>query len=126
MSPDPNPNLVVGSSVATWRRWLAAHAESETEVWLVIHHRNSGVPSLRYHEAIEQALCFGWIDSLHRKHDAHSSRLRFSPRRPRSNWSALNRERATRMIADGLMTERGQALVDLAKANGTWPDEVRR
>ena len=114
-------SIVIGSSVETWREWLAAHARSETDVWLVIQHKHSGVPSIRMHEAMEQALCFGWIDSVHHKHDATSSRLRFSPRRPRSNWSALNRERAGRMIADGLMTEQGQAMIDRAKANGTWP-----
>jgi uncharacterized protein YdeI (YjbR/CyaY-like superfamily) len=79
---------------------------------------------VRYHEAIEQALCFGWIDSHARKHDEHSSRLRFTPRNPRSTWSAVNRQRAARMIEQGLMTERGQALIDLAKAGGTWTDRA--
>jgi uncharacterized protein YdeI (YjbR/CyaY-like superfamily) len=113
-------NFVVGSSTEVWREWLVANSQSETEVWLVIHHKNSGVPSIRMHEAMEQALCFGWIDSVHHKHDAHSSRLRFTPRRPGSTWSALNRERAGRLIADGLMTEQGQAAIDLAKEKGTW------
>jgi len=111
---------VVASSAEVWRAWLSEHSASETEAWLVIHHKDSGVPSIRIHEAMEQALCFGWIDGLHRKHDAHSSRLRFTPRSPRSTWSAVNRERATRMIEQGLMTERGRAMVDLAKTTGTW------
>ena len=111
---------VVASDAAAWRGWLEAHGTSESEVWLVIHHKDSGVPSLRYHEAIEQALCYGWIDGLHRKHDARSSRLRFTPRRPRSSWSATNRERATRLAALGLMTETGQAAIDRAKLIGTW------
>lgn len=109
-----------------WRAWLAQHGEAESEVWLVIQHRDSPTPSVRYHEAIEQALCFGWIDGLHRRHDAHSSMLRFTPRSARSTWSAVNRERAARMIEQGMMTGRGQALVDLAKATGTWqvvPDD---
>ena len=118
------PNLVVGSSVEAWREWLADNSQAETEAWLVIQHKNSGVPGIRIHEAMEQALCFGWIDSLHRKHDADSSRLRFSPRRPRSTWSATNRERAARMIAAGLMTEQGQAMIDLAKERGTWEPEA--
>ncbi|MFK0248952.1 YdeI family protein [Amycolatopsis azurea] len=105
---------------AEWRAWLAEHAGSARAVWLVIRHKNSGIPSVRIHEAMEQALCFGWIDGLHRKNDATSSRLRFTPRRPRSSWSRLNRERAARLIADGLMTERGQAAIDLAKAKGRW------
>ncbi|MEU5844577.1 hypothetical protein [Rhodococcus sp. NPDC047139] len=111
---------VIGTGVEVWRTWLKTHGQSETEVWLVIYHKNSAAPSLRYHEAIEHALCYGWIDSLHRKHDEHSSRLRFTPRRPQSRWSALNRERAARMVAQGLMTETGQAAIDLAKKKGTW------
>jgi uncharacterized protein YdeI (YjbR/CyaY-like superfamily) len=111
---------VVASSAEVWREWLETHGRSETEVWLVIHHKDSPTPSLRYHEAIEHALCYGWIDGLHRKHDADSSRLRFTPRRPKSQWSAPNRERAARMIAAGLMTEQGQAAIDRAKEQGTW------
>lgn len=124
--------LVIGRSAEVWREWLAEHGRSATEAWLVIHHQRSGVPSVRYAEAIEQALCFGWIDGLHRSHDERSSRLRFTPRRPTSTWSAVNRERATRMIEQGLMTEAGQALIDLARASDTWspvaagvPDDLR-
>jgi uncharacterized protein YdeI (YjbR/CyaY-like superfamily) len=117
-------SIVIGSSLETWREWLSANSRTETEAWLVIQHKKSGVPSIRMHEAMEQALCFGWIDSVHQKHDATSSRLRFSPRRPRSTWSALNRERAGRMIADGLMTEHGQAMIDLAKATGRGEPEA--
>lgn len=116
-----------------WRAWLAEHGQSEREVWLIIHHKNSSTPSVRYHEAIEHALCYGWIDGLHRKHDAESSMLRFTPRSPRSSWSAVNRERAARMIEQGLMTEQGQAMIDLARAKGTWqvvpdgvPDDLRK
>jgi uncharacterized protein YdeI (YjbR/CyaY-like superfamily) len=105
---------------AGWRAWLASHHRSETEVWLIIHHTGSGTQSVRYHEAIEHALCFGWIDSQARKRDATSSELRFTPRTPRGTWSRVNRERAARMIELGLMTEHGQALIELAKANGTW------
>lgn len=118
------------STTGEWRAWLAENSDSAKEVWLILHHKDSAVPSPRYHEAIEQALCFGWIDSHHRKHDATSSRLRFSPRAARSSWSQLNRDRVARMIEQGQMTERGQALIDLAKANGTWeaptvPDDLR-
>jgi uncharacterized protein YdeI (YjbR/CyaY-like superfamily) len=108
------------STVDEWRTWLEVHGESEGEVWLVIQHQDSGVPSPRYHEAIEHALCFGWIDSHARKHDPDSSMLRFTPRKPQSTWSRVNRERAARMTALGLMTERGQALIDLARERGTW------
>ncbi|MEV6430657.1 YdeI/OmpD-associated family protein [Nocardia sp. NPDC051463] len=113
-------NLLFVSTIDEWRTWLAEHGRSEKEIWLVIHHKNSGVPSLRYGEAIEHALCYGWIDGLHRKRDANSSQLRFSPRTPRSTWSRVNRERAANMIERGLMTEHGRALIDLAVAKGAW------
>ena len=111
---------ISASSVAEWRAWLAQNGRSEKEIWLVIQHKDSGTPSVRYHEAIEHALCYGWVDSQARKHDADSSELRFTPRGPRSTWSRVNRERAAKMTELGLMTEQGQALIDLAKANGTW------
>jgi uncharacterized protein YdeI (YjbR/CyaY-like superfamily) len=111
---------VFASTPAQWRAWLARHGQSEPEAWLVIFHRDCGTPSVRYHEAVEQALCFGWIDSHHRRRDADSSELRFSPRTDRSRWSPANRERAARMVEAGLMTEPGQAAIDRAKANGLW------
>lgn len=123
---EPQVNTIFAGTTADWRAWLADHGRTEREVWLVIHHKDSGTPSVRYHEAIEHALCFGWIDSHARKHDEHSSRLRFTPRSPRGTWSRVNRERAADLIERGLMTEHGQAMIDLAKATGTWqvvPDD---
>ena len=113
-------NTFLATTADDWRSWLAHHSADEKEVWLLIHHKDSPVRTIRYEEAIEHALCFGWIDSHHRKQDQNSSALRFSPRTSRSGWSALNRERAARMIAAGLMTPRGQELIDHAKATGLW------
>jgi uncharacterized protein YdeI (YjbR/CyaY-like superfamily) len=113
-------STVEARTTGDWRAWLAEHGESAKEVWLVLHHKDSDTPSPRYHEAIEHALCFGWIDGLHRKRDEHSSQLRFTPRSPRSTWSQVNRDRAADMITRGLMTDRGQATIDLAKDRGTW------
>lgn len=121
-------NIVVAGSAGDWRAWLAGNCRSVKEVWLVLHHHDSGTPSLRYYEAIEQALCFGWIDCLHRRCGADSSQLRFTPRTARSRWSQLNRQRAAKMIELGLMTEHGQTAIEQAKAAGTWqllPDEQR-
>ncbi len=119
----PEVDAVRAASVAEWRAWLAEHGGTASEGWLVIPHKNSGIPGVTYVEAVEQALCFGWIDGLQRKHDEHSARLRFSPRRPKSKWSAPNRERVARRIAEGQMTEPGQAAIDRAHADGTWdPD----
>ncbi len=113
-------NTCYASSTSDWRAWLARNCQSQTEVWLVIQHTASSAPGPRYHEAVEQALCLGWIDSHTRKHDADSSIQRFTPRKPRSTWSRVNRDRAAKMTELGLMTEHGQALIDLAKATGTW------
>jgi uncharacterized protein YdeI (YjbR/CyaY-like superfamily) len=124
-------NTITAPTADAWRTWLASNCESTDEVWLVIYNKASGVPSIRYHESIEHALCYGWIDSHTRKHDADSIRLRFTPRRARSTWSAVNRERAARMIEQGLMTDQGQAAIDLAKQTGRWevssvmPDDLR-
>ena len=115
--------VVRAGSVAEWRAWLAENCGTASEGWLVIPHKNSGIPGVTYAEAVEQALCFGWIDGLQRSHDEHSARLRFSPRRPKSKWSAPNRERAARMTAEGQMTGPGQTAIDRARADGTWDPE---
>jgi len=94
-------------STQDWRDWLAANHANETEIWLVVQHKGSTAGGPRYDEAVEQALCFGWIDSNTRRHNGHGFCQRFSPRRPGSNWSEVNKERATRMIEQGLMTEHG-------------------
>jgi uncharacterized protein YdeI (YjbR/CyaY-like superfamily) len=122
-------NIVEAGTADDWRAWLAGNCRSAKEVWLVLRHHDSGTPSLRYHEAVEQALCYGWIDGLHRRYGADSSRLRFTPRTARSRWSQLNRQRAARMIELGLMTEHGFMAIEQAKAAGTWqllPDEPGR
>lgn len=118
--PAMSETTFTATTPAEWRAWLAEHGRTETEVWLVIRHKGSGIPSIRIHEAMEQALCFGWIDGLHRKNDATSSRLRFTPRSPRGSWSRVNRDRAADLIARGQMTGQGQAMIDLAKAKGRW------
>jgi uncharacterized protein YdeI (YjbR/CyaY-like superfamily) len=113
-------STVFAATPAEWREWLASNGHSAQEVWLVIYNKNSDTPSIRYHESIEHALCYGWIDSHTRKHSADSIRLRFTPRRPQSSWSEVNRERAGKMASLGLMTPAGQAMIDLAKARGRW------
>lgn len=113
---------ISAASATQWRDWLSRNSRSEPEVWLIIRHKDSQTPSVSYNEAIEQALCYGWIDSLARKHDADSFALRFTPRGPRSNWSQVNKKRAARMMELGLMTEHGLAAIELAKARGSWPD----
>ena len=104
-----------------WREWLEKNSQSEKSVWLILYHKKSKVPCINLNEATEEAVCFGWIDSLAKKRDAESFYLTFTPRNPkRSKWSKTNRERADKMINEGLMTEHGMKLIDIAKENGNW------
>jgi uncharacterized protein YdeI (YjbR/CyaY-like superfamily) len=107
-----------------WEQWLDANHDTVTEVWLRLYNkssRGSDVP-LTYAEAVEIALCFGWIDSLARGHDDVSRIQRFSPRKPKSAWSKSNVERVQRLSAAGRMREPGQRQIDAAKADGRWPE----
>ncbi len=103
-----------------WRNWLQKNHQNEQSVWLIIYHKSSDTASIYYEEAVEEALCFGWIDSVAHKRDAESKYQFFAQRKPKSNWSKANRERVEKMIAEGLMTKSGQILIDLAKKSGTW------
>ncbi|MCD0470555.1 YdeI family protein [Flavobacterium sp. JAS] len=104
-----------------WRNWLEENSQIEKSVWLILYHKKSKVESVNLIDATEEALCFGWIDSLCKKRDGESYYLTFTPRNPKkSKWSQPNRDRAQRMIEQGLMTEHGQLLIDIAKQNGKW------
>lgn len=105
---------------AAWRAWLAKHHAQDDSVWLVNWKKTSGKQAFSMEEAVEEALCFGWIDSLPRKVDAERTKLLFSPRKPGSAWSAINIARVERLITAGLMTPAGQAKIDSAKADGSW------
>jgi uncharacterized protein YdeI (YjbR/CyaY-like superfamily) len=103
-----------------WRDWLKKHHASTPGVWLVLAKKHTGIPSLSYNDAVEEALCYGWIDSLLHPIDENLYKQMFTPRKPKSRWSAANKARVERLIAAGLMTAAGMALVTLAKKNGTW------
>lgn len=103
-----------------WRDWLQKNGETTDQVFAIIYHKKSTITSVSYVDAVEEALCFGWIDSISYKRDAESTHQRFSPRKAKSNWSPSNVERVERMIAAGLMTEHGQKLIDIAKKEGRW------
>ena len=107
---------------AAWRAWLAAHHGSATQVWLLLHKKHVGEPSVTYDEAVEEALCWGWIDGLTNRWDERSYAIRFTPRKPGSVWSESNVARVERMVAEGLMMPAGQALVDEAKRRGSWDE----
>ncbi|KIC00850.1 hypothetical protein OA88_17540 [Flavobacterium sp. JRM] len=110
---------------AEWRNWLKENSQIEKSVWLILYHKKSTTQSVNLNDATEEALCYGWIDSLCKKRDSESFYLTFSPRNPKkSKWSKPNRERAERLIEQGLMTEHGQKLIDIAKDNGKWDEAL--
>jgi uncharacterized protein YdeI (YjbR/CyaY-like superfamily) len=104
-----HPTLYVPDRAA-WRAWLAAHYADTPAIWL-ISYKPETHPSVPYLAAVEEAICFGWIDGIAKRLDAARMAQRFTPRRPKSNWTELNKERARRLIAAGLMTDAGRAVL---------------
>jgi uncharacterized protein YdeI (YjbR/CyaY-like superfamily) len=113
-------NEITARDGADWEAWLDANHDAEEEVWLVYWKKASGKQSIRWAEAVEVALKFGWIDGLVRPIDDHRYAQRWTPRRPKSRWSKINREIALRHIASGEMRPRGLAAVEAGKASGEW------
>lgn len=107
-------------SRSAWRRWLKANHHKQPHIWLIIYHKKSSTPSVYYDEAVEEALCFGWIDSKPNKRDSESYYLFFAPRKPKSVWSKINKERVARLMANNQMAPAGLAAIEVAKANGSW------
>jgi uncharacterized protein YdeI (YjbR/CyaY-like superfamily) len=106
---------------AAFRAWLAEHGTVKDGVWVRMARKATGVPSIDWQQGVECALCFGWIDGKRTKDpDPSYFRQRYTPRRARSKWSKVNREKVAALVAAGLMTEAGQAEVDRAKADGRW------
>ena len=103
-----------------WRKWLDEHHAEEKSVWLIIFKKNSGVSSVSYKEAVEEALCYGWIDSKPNKRDEHSYYQFFSPRNPKSNWSKVNKDLVEKLINEGRMAKPGLQVIELAHQTGTW------
>ncbi len=86
-----------------WRSWLTENFDSETEIWLIFPHKDTGKPRVSYNDAVEEALCFGWIDSIIKKHGSQASKQRFTPRRPKSGYSQPNKERMIWLHRNGLV-----------------------
>jgi uncharacterized protein YdeI (YjbR/CyaY-like superfamily) len=111
---------------SAWRAWLAAHHDDRTQVWLLLRKKHVREPGVGYDEAVEEALCYGWIDGRANRWDERLFAVRFSPRKPGSVWSESNVIRVERLIADGRMTPAGMALVEEAQRRGTWDQAVSR
>ena len=105
---------------AAWREWLSEHYAREKSVWLIIYHKKSDIPSVYYDEAVDEALCFGWIDSTPNKRDEESYFQFFSQRNPKSNWSRVNKEKVDRLIKEERMAPSGLEMIRVAQATGTW------
>lgn len=103
-----------------WREWLAENHADTTGIWLIYYKKHTGMPSVTYNDAVEEALCFGWIDSVVNKLDTERTRQYFSPRKPQSSWSRLNKDRIIRLVGSNSMTEAGLAKIAMAKQDGSW------
>ncbi len=94
-----------------WRDWLFKNHDKEKEIWLVYYRKSTGKPTISYNDSVEEALCFGWIDSIEKGLDSERFMWRFTPRKPKSNWSESNRARAKRLIEENLMTDAGRKVL---------------
>ena len=115
-----NLKIVRARDRRAWRAWLEKNHERSPGVWLLYYKKASGRPSVGYAEAVEEALCFGWIDSKLSSVDDVSYKQVFTPRKARSVWSRLNKERVARLVEAGLMTEAGLVKIEAAKRDGSW------
>lgn len=120
--------LVQCETRAEWRAWLEANHATAGSCWLVTWRRGSGHPVLAYDDAIEEALCFGWVDSTAGRVDEHRGKLYYAPRKPGSGWAATNKARVASLEAQGLLAPAGIAVIERAKADGSWTlfDDVER
>jgi uncharacterized protein YdeI (YjbR/CyaY-like superfamily) len=103
-----------------WRKWLEKNHQSEKSVWLIIYKKESGTPSVYYTDAVDEAICFGWIDSKPNKRDDESYYQFFAKRNPKSNWSKVNKGKVAKLLEKGLIAPAGLEAIETAKQNGTW------
>lgn len=108
------------TSQKDWREWLKENHSSKQSVWLVQYKKKSNIPTVAWSDAVDEALCFGWIDSTRKSLDHETFIQFFSKRKPNSVWSKINKAKVERLIAEGLMTEAGHQSIERAKQNGSW------
>jgi uncharacterized protein YdeI (YjbR/CyaY-like superfamily) len=117
--PDPK-RIRSFRTQASFEAWLARNHARETEIWLRVYKKASGVPTVTTSQALDVALCWGWIDGIRKSYDEESFLQRYTPRTPRSTWSQVNRDHVARLTAAGRMTPHGQRQIDAARADGRW------
>ena len=103
-----------------WRAWLSENQDREKSVWIKIYKKQSQIPSVTYDEAVDEALCFAWVDSSIKRGNEEYYYQFFARRNPKSNWSRVNKAKVEKLLADGLMTEAGLKVINYAKENGYW------
>lgn len=120
------PNLIEVESREAWRAWLSANHDKVNEAWLVYYKEGSGKRGVGYESSVEEALCFGWVDSLIKKIDETSYARKFTPRKDDAKWSVVNKARAEKCIREERMTKWGMAKVESAKKSGAWDNPVSK
>ncbi len=126
--PEKETVIFYPKTKAAWRKWLEKNHETEQSVWLVFYNKASSKPTISWSESVEEALCFGWIDSKKISVDEESSHQFFSKRKAKSTWSKINKDKVDKLIEEGKMTKAGFNSIDIAKQNGSWTllDEVEQ
>jgi uncharacterized protein YdeI (YjbR/CyaY-like superfamily) len=124
--PEKEIETFCPSNRQEWRQWLHEHHQSKQSVWLVYYKKKTNIPSITWSEAVDEALCFGWIDSTAKPLDEEKYMQFITRRKPKSVWSKINKDKVQRLIEEGMMMPAGYASIDIAKQNGSWSilDEV--
>jgi uncharacterized protein YdeI (YjbR/CyaY-like superfamily) len=114
------------SNKQEWRDWLEVNHDTKLSIWVIFYKKSSNIPTITWSESVDEALCYGWIDSVKKSIDSEKSIQFFSRRKPNSTWSKINKEKVKSLIENGKMTEAGLKCIEIAKQNGTWTilDEV--
>lgn len=120
MTEEPPANSTHPTTRAEWRAWLRENHTRDEGIWLISYKKATGKPYVTYDEAVEEAICFGWVDSKVNRLDDERAMRWFAPRRPGSSWSRSNKERVEKMMAAGQMTAAGLAKIEVAKEDGSW------
>ena len=113
-------SVLYAPSIIDWRQWLEINHSCQDKVWLVFFKKNTNIPTPTIGKAIEEALCFGWIDSKSNTRDDKSYYVYFSKRNPKSNWSRINKEKVQKLVDAGKMTPAGEQMISMAKQSRTW------
>lgn len=113
------------NSIGAWRDWLIRNHDKASVIWLVFKKKSAGAVPFDYHMALDEALCYGWVDSLLRTIDEHEYMRKFTPRKTNSTWSEHNKKHVERLIREGRMTEAGMKSIKAAQQNGMWEKGIR-